>query len=135
MPCTQVLQYALPSSTPTAAAEQSSQGGASDFLLQVLDAALPQQLLLHLQQVFAPAAPFWREHSYGRVGYFSYFFRLVSVFGAAMIALPAAILVTEALAAFRDSSAAHYYTELLMHGLSLIFFFRHRQSIAALTHL
>ncbi|WIA10512.1 hypothetical protein OEZ85_010701 [Tetradesmus obliquus] len=72
----EVLQYALPSSTPTAAAEQSSQGGASDFLLQVLDAALPQQLLLHLQQVFAPAAPFWREHSYGRVGYFSYFFRL-----------------------------------------------------------
>ncbi|KAF6257421.1 hypothetical protein COO60DRAFT_1227495 [Scenedesmus sp. NREL 46B-D3] len=71
----EVLHYALPSSPPAAApAEQ----GASDFLLQVLDNALPQQLLLHLQQVFAPAAPFWREHSYGRVGYFSYFFRLVS---------------------------------------------------------
>jgi hypothetical protein len=75
----QVLQYALPSSTPAATvAEQNSPQGASDFLLQVLDDALPQQLLLHLQQVFAPAAPFWREHSYGRVGYFSYFFRLVS---------------------------------------------------------
>jgi hypothetical protein len=80
MPCMQVLQYALPSSTSAAAAtEQSSQQGDSEFLLQVLDNALPQQLLLHLQQVFAPAAPFWREHSYGRVGYFSYFFRLVSV--------------------------------------------------------
>jgi hypothetical protein len=73
----QVLQYALPSSTQE---EEAAEQGASDFLLQVLDNALPQQLLLHLQQVFAPAAPFWREHSYGRVGYFSYFFRLVSCF-------------------------------------------------------
>jgi hypothetical protein len=74
--CMQVLQYALPSSTRAAAA--AAEHSASDFLLQVLDNALPQQLLLHLQQVFAPAAPFWRQHSYGRVGYFSYFFRLVS---------------------------------------------------------
>jgi hypothetical protein len=72
----QVLQYVLPSSTHAAAA--AAEQGAGDFLLQVLDNVLPQQLLLHLQQVFAPAAPFWREHSYGRVGYFSYFFRLVS---------------------------------------------------------
>jgi hypothetical protein len=75
LPSTQVLQYALPSSTPVS---PTAEQGSSDFLLQVLDNALPQQLLLHLQQVFAPAAPFWQEHSYGRVGYFSYFFRLVS---------------------------------------------------------
>jgi hypothetical protein len=45
--------------------------------MQVVDAALPAPLLQHLQHVFRPGADFWREHNYGRVGYFSYFFPMV----------------------------------------------------------
>lgn len=76
----QVLCYSLPNGCTgeAAGAADLAQAASNDFLLQVLDNALPQQLLEHLQQAFAPGAPFWREHKYGRVGYFSYFFRMVS---------------------------------------------------------
>lgn len=62
--------------------EQDNPGASSSSsrcsFMQVVDAALPAPLLQHLQHVFRPGADFWREHSYGRVGYFSYFFPLVS---------------------------------------------------------
>jgi hypothetical protein len=45
--------------------------------MQAVDDALPLELLQHLQHVFSPGADFWRQHAYGRVGYFSYFFQLV----------------------------------------------------------
>lgn len=51
----------------------ASSSSRCDFM-QVVDAALPAPLLQHLQHVFRPGADFWREHNYGRVGYFSYFF-------------------------------------------------------------
>lgn len=61
----------------------SSSGSSSSTLapcsfMQVLDQALPDTLLVHLQHLFRPDAEFWREHTYGRVGYFSYFFQVVS---------------------------------------------------------
>ena len=45
--------------------------------LQAVDGALPPRLLLHMQTAFAPSSPFWSEHHYGRVGYFSYMHALV----------------------------------------------------------
>eukprot|EP00775_Hariotina_reticulata_P007157 gene7157-7372_t len=74
----EVLHYTIPVEQPAAAGIQSSNATAADSsrFLQVVDHAVPQELLHHLQQAFAPSAPFWSEHCYGRVGYFSYFFAL-----------------------------------------------------------
>jgi hypothetical protein len=41
-----------------------------------VDSALPPALLEHMQAGFSPEAPFWSEHNYGRVGYFSYMWSL-----------------------------------------------------------
>jgi hypothetical protein len=75
----QVLHYTVPHQPLAASGISSANATAPDSsrFLQVVDDALPQELLQHLQQAFAPSAPFWSEHSYGRVGYFSYFFALV----------------------------------------------------------
>eukprot|EP00879_Flechtneria_rotunda_P030369 GHRR01032994.1.p1 GENE.GHRR01032994.1~~GHRR01032994.1.p1 ORF type:complete len:284 (+),score=115.29 GHRR01032994.1:72-923(+) len=71
----EVLHYALPG---TMAVDSTTDPTSSPYL-QIVDNALPKALLLHLQQAFAPGAPFWSEHNYGRVGYFSYLFKLVSL--------------------------------------------------------
>lgn len=92
MLCLQVLQYAIPkhrtvqgASTATAGQqvqEQEPQASTSTCsFMQAADQALPAELLQHLQHVFRPDAPFWRQHAYGRVGYFSYFFPLVRTGG------------------------------------------------------
>lgn len=83
MACLQVLQYAI----PTQCAASSTDGnqpssllanGSTCSFMQAVDQALPAALLEHLQHAFRPGAPFWQQHAYGRVGYFSYFFELVS---------------------------------------------------------
>ena len=51
--------------------------------VRVIDQALPVEMLHHLQHVFRPSSPFWKEHYYDTVsnasravGYFSYVFPL-----------------------------------------------------------
>jgi hypothetical protein len=87
--CVQVLQYAVPkprsasaAPSPDAVIEDGEQdgtaiGSSTCSFMQAVDEALPPALLQHLQHVFSPGADFWRQHAYGRVGYFSYFFQLV----------------------------------------------------------
>mmetsp|Transcript_32864 Transcript_32864/g.73841 ORF Transcript_32864/g.73841 Transcript_32864/m.73841 type:complete len:433 (-) Transcript_32864:810-2108(-) len=45
-----------------------------ESLLCVLDDALPEDMLRHLQECFSPSSAFWREHDYlsPKTGYFSY---------------------------------------------------------------
>lgn len=42
-----------------------------------VDGALPPALLEVLRGALSPGSRFWREHGYGRVGYFSYMHQLV----------------------------------------------------------
>ena len=58
------------------AGNTSEGGGSAGQLIAAVDNALPPALLEHMQHGFAPEAPFWREHNYGRVGYFSYMWSL-----------------------------------------------------------
>ena len=58
-------------------AAASSCSACSSRYIRVVDGALSEDFLAHLQQGFAPGAAFWREHNYGRVGYFSYMWALV----------------------------------------------------------
>jgi hypothetical protein len=58
------------------AGNTSEGGGSAGHLIAAVDNALPPALLQHMQRGFAPEAPFWREHNYGRVGYFSYMWNL-----------------------------------------------------------
>ncbi len=45
--------------------------------VRAVDGALPPALLGVLRGALAPGSRFWREHGYGRVGYFSYMHQLV----------------------------------------------------------
>lgn len=72
----QVFHYALPS--PSASPASSGALADSRRYVQALDGALPADLLRHLQEGFKEGSAFWREHDYGRVGYFSYMHPLVS---------------------------------------------------------
>lgn len=75
----QVLQYYVPepSSKTSQACKSDGQVCSTCSFMQAVDDALPPALLQHLQHVFRPDADFWLQHAYGRVGYFSYFFKLV----------------------------------------------------------
>ena len=86
----EVLCYDVPPSTTTttsdggAAADNTNSNGNNTTTittckqLQAVDAALPPAMLQRLQHVFRPGADFWRQHSYGRVGYFSYYFAMAN---------------------------------------------------------
>ncbi len=54
-------------------------------IVQAMDNALPPEYIAHLQHVFRPDAPFWKEHAYDtscncskKVGYFSYLYPLAT---------------------------------------------------------
>jgi hypothetical protein len=67
-----VLSYQIPSHST------ASESGAKAYV-QAVDNAVPTKAIEHLQHVFRPESPFWREHHYDlacnasrKVGYFSY---------------------------------------------------------------
>ena len=72
----EVLQYPLERPGSQVASSSSSAG-----IVQVVDHALPDEMVEHLQHVFRSSSPFWREHHYDpissasrSVGYFSYLY-------------------------------------------------------------
>ncbi len=46
------------------------------IFFQLVDNTLPSPLLTSIQSSFAPRSPFWKIHSYGDVGFFSYLYHL-----------------------------------------------------------
>ncbi|PNH06875.1 hypothetical protein TSOC_006722 [Tetrabaena socialis] len=84
-----VLHYPLdplldPSASPSASTSASSTSSSSssapghERYVRAVDGALPPALLGALRSALSPGSSFWREHGYGRVGYFSYMHQLGS---------------------------------------------------------
>jgi hypothetical protein len=69
----QILHYQLPAQLH----QPNSATARSNSYVRALDSALPQELHTHLREALSSGSPFWAEHNYGRVGYFSYLHRLV----------------------------------------------------------
>ena len=74
----EVLHYPLDdiNGNPTTSSPSTAAG-----IVEVVDDALPHEMIEHLQHVFCNSSPFWREHHYDpissasrSVGYFSYLY-------------------------------------------------------------
>lgn len=112
--CFQVLQYYVPG--PSSKIVDASQACRDEgqvcspcSFMQAVDDALPPALLQHLQDVFRPGADFWLQHAYGRVGYFSYFFKLVRPCREGVLTLAVSMLCCSQHLSVLDSHFKHMF--------------------------